>query len=152
MIVGKVINSVGPQLYKVKFINGQEEICKSCKLKVVPDNEIPPSLRPVSDASDTPHDSTSPSSRFNANDDDESYTSINEGNEESVENSNKSSQENTDLNIQELFPQNDNHQTQEEPSTYHKRLQAARNRVRNLTGDTTTTQSGTSTIVWTVIE
>ena len=45
MIVGKVIESIGLHDYKVLFMNGEKKTCKSCKLKIVPEDEIPSSLR-----------------------------------------------------------------------------------------------------------
>ena len=45
VITGTVIEAMGPHYHKVRFMNGETLNCKSCKLRVVRPEDIPPSLR-----------------------------------------------------------------------------------------------------------
>ena len=52
VINGVIISAVDANLYKVRFQNGEEHECESCKLKVLPEEDIPPSLRPSNNIND----------------------------------------------------------------------------------------------------
>ena len=46
-ISGIVIGAVDANIYKVRFQNGKDIECNLCKLKVIPNEDIPPSLHPL---------------------------------------------------------------------------------------------------------
>ena len=82
MIIGRIVELVGLHDFKVLFQNGEEKTCKSCKLKIVPNTEIPPTMRPSSKV-----DVSTVSSRsVHSNPTNESHLSDDEGLDDDLDN------------------------------------------------------------------
>ena len=151
IIVGKVLCAVGPNMYKVRFITGEEIDCESCKLKVISGEDVPPSLRPatsevnsdVSSVSDDDGIINDPSEEEEEEMDASSDNSGNENSQDTIESNLRSSS--NDEN-------NDNDSPDDEELTYQEKLMAAREKVMNLTGDTVEKRHKNNAIIWRVIE
>ena len=151
MLIGKILAPVGLHMHKVRFIDGTEEVCNSCKLKIVPPHEIPPSLRPSQDVEEIPMTENGPVPAPIVHDSD---AESNHGNNSNLnaegEVVNQSGE--TNITTQETTITNADKEQVEEVLTYHEKLSKAKAKINELIGDTCTTTSGNKTMLWTVIE
>ena len=148
MIIGKIIKAIGTHEFEVQFENGTKKNCKSCKLRLVPDNEIPPFFRPSSHVEES-SSSVSDGPPLNPmsiteedNEDEDEEELINNSDSEEVndtDNSESQQSEGTDILNGDKEP--------ESSLTYHEKLALAKQRVLALTGDTLTTTSGNKSIL-----
>ena len=151
IVFGRVIESAGLHEHKVLFANSEVKTCKSCKLRIVPDNEIPPSLRPSAEIDMSllsPHGESSNPSHENDDDtiDDHGNQIVDNGEEvgEVVE------EQEEEERVEMLTGNNDI--PQEDALTYEQKLQAAKQKITEMTGDTVTMRNGNKTMLWRVIE
>ena len=157
-IVGKVLHSIGQHMYLVRFENGQDIECKSCKLKVVPKDKIPPSMRPSSDVTES--SSTSSSCHYAADSDiDDIIPNETNSAEEEEDNNEEENQVHEEEIVLNSEPDTNNDpqdnvtdEAVQPPRTYHEKLRDAKARILDLTGDNVTTKSGRDSMLWTVVE
>ena len=80
-IIGRIVVAVGSHEYRVQFVDGTERVCKSCRLRVVRTQDIPPTLRDTyEDNGDVEENSTVSSSGTNPNVNDDNNGDIQEPN------------------------------------------------------------------------
>ena len=161
-LYGKIIKATGPNIHEVLFQDGSKQICESCKLKIAHPEDIPPTLRPSNSVSDGNESDIDP----DAIDNDERIEAAREGedDEESLPEDPPESQDTVDTvdssmsNVSEGMSNvsegstttNDTEDTAE--LSYHEKLALARQKIKEVTGDTLETTNNNQSILWTVIE
>ena len=152
IIMGTVVCATGPNIYKIRFETGLETDVESCKLKVVQEEDIPPTLRPSTheDDSDIDDDScaVSPSVAGIPNSRTEDYVPIQENEEESE---GPESQDTQGTLVSNESESNDDN-AEDLPLSYHEKLRVAREKISDLTGDTIEKRHKNNSIIWRVIE
>ena len=134
-------------MYKVSFINGLELEVESCKLKVLSDDDVAALRRDANDDSDdvssVSHDD---GQNVNGTCDDEEEeeredSELNENSQNSIE------------TMDNTVEDSNNNGGEETPSiTYMDKLLAAREKIKNITGDTVESRHNNISIIWRVIE
>ena len=152
IISGIIIGAVDANVYKVRFQNGKEIECDSCKLKVFSNEYIPPSFRQsnsINDDNDTDSESVSQDASAGRNQDDD------DDDDDDVEDDNE---DDAPPNSQDPVPDVAIANVDETPDvdtstlSYFEKLARLRQKVRDLTGDTVEMKKNNSRIIWTVIE
>ena len=136
-------------MYKVRFQSGLETEVESCKLKVVRDEDIPPTLRITNTAQDESGDDDTIASRPDSINHDASVTNDVPMEDEEEE---PESQDTHDTMLTIDSGSNDNESDEDVPLSYTDKLIAARDKLRNLTGDTVEKRKNNDSIIWTVVE
>ena len=152
IISGIIIGAVDANVYKVRFQNGKEIECDSCKLKVFSNEYIPPSFRQsnsINDDNDTDSESVSQDASAGRNQDDD------DDDDDDVEDDNE---DDAPPNSQDPVPDVAIANVDETPDvdtstlSYFEKLARLRQKVRDLTGDTVEMKKYNSRIIWTMIE
>lgn len=157
IIMGKVIAATGSNMYKILFENGLETDVESCKLKVVREEDIPPTLRHSNndDDSDNDEESFAESPSVTGIPDSRTNISVPEDDlpvEEEEEEQGPESQDTHATLFSVSTENNDEEPTDDLPLSYTEKLIAARNKISNLTGDTVEKKHQNDSIIWRVIE
>ena len=154
VIIGKILDAVGAHEHKVRFVNGKEIICKSCKLKVVRPEDIPPSLRSTTTTTEEADNSNDQSRSLEPNSDNEEINPS-MGLEPDIPDAEGEEELNRVEDVVENNEREDAPNDQEPAITslnYFDRLMRARAKVTALTGDTVETKKQNQVMLWTVIE
>ena len=155
IIMGTVIAATGSKMYKVRFENGFETETESCKLKVIREEDIPPTLRVSSDENDSDHEEESlggslsgiPDQTCNQETHDDDVPAEIGPDEHMPE-----SQETHATLLSVSTENNEEDNARDLPLSYADKLLAARNKISDLTGDTIERRYKNDSIIWRVIE
>ena len=151
-IFGTVMEAIGNHEYNVRFQNGEIIPCKSSKLTVVLDEEIPPTMQnnSVNDVDEDDVDSDLGSDYVDSEEEDIE----DENNFEEEEADDDEEEEEADEHLPESQGSIQDNDPEPDLNTYEERLREARERVKILEGTQVVTRTKTPRceIVWKVVE